>query len=464
MAGYRIRRFAGLLVLLTLLLPVPARAATMPAASYYTIADLGVLPGDDSMAATGINALGQVVGIASRAGEAPRTFLADGGQLRDLGYFGGTNPAINDRGHIATGALFIGDQGPVPLPFSAYALNNRDQVAGGTTPSRYGRGYLWEGGTTREIIGRGAVGMAINDAGQVAARVEVGIDGYAVRFDLATGQSTPLDQPGFPDGRPQAINSAGQIVGSAYTGRGVQPVLWRDGTVIALSDPAALPNTFGTASDINDAGQIVGTLAPPQAAGRALLWEGGQQFDLNALIPADSGWTLTAAGGINNAGQIVGTGTLDGHQRAFLLTPRFRDVALTGPYRAAILDLAGRGIVRGYGDGTFGTTDPVLRAQAAGLVARAVGWDGEDWPDASFPDQGVVDDDLWRAVRTLAHYQVALGYADGSYDPTGTVTHEQLALLIARARGPSALGRSRRMPRPTRTSPPIPTARARIGG
>lgn len=47
--------------------------------------------------------------------------------------------------------------------------------------------------------------------------------------------------------------------------------------------------------------------------------------NLNALIPADSGWALTAATAINDAGQIVGTGILDGQTRAFLLTPRDRD-------------------------------------------------------------------------------------------------------------------------------------------
>ena len=39
------------------------------------------------------------------------------------------------------------------------------------------------------------------------------------------------------------------------------------------------------------------------------------------LIPADSGWILTAAWDINDAGQIVGVGTLNGEQRGFVLTP-----------------------------------------------------------------------------------------------------------------------------------------------
>ena len=54
-------------------------------------------------------------------------------------------------------------------------------------------------------------------------------------------------------------------------------------------------------------------------------------------------------------------------------------------------------------------------------------------PTLNFPDRGEVDDDLWRNVRALAHYRVALGYEDGTYNPTGEVSHQQVILFIARA-------------------------------
>jgi hypothetical protein len=44
--------------------------------------------------------------------------------------------------------------------------------------------------------------------------------------------------------------------------------------------------------------------------------------DLNKLIPSGSGWVLEQAFAINNAGQIVGTGTINGKEHGFLLTPR----------------------------------------------------------------------------------------------------------------------------------------------
>ncbi len=43
--------------------------------------------------------------------------------------------------------------------------------------------------------------------------------------------------------------------------------------------------------------------------------------DLNTLIGPASGWILNSANAINDLGQITGTGTFDGVNRAFLLTP-----------------------------------------------------------------------------------------------------------------------------------------------
>ena len=44
--------------------------------------------------------------------------------------------------------------------------------------------------------------------------------------------------------------------------------------------------------------------------------------DLDLEVAPGSGWVLVSANGVNDAGQIVGSGTLNGAQRGFLLTPR----------------------------------------------------------------------------------------------------------------------------------------------
>jgi probable HAF family extracellular repeat protein len=43
--------------------------------------------------------------------------------------------------------------------------------------------------------------------------------------------------------------------------------------------------------------------------------------DLNDLIARDSGWLLLEATQINNRGEVVGTGSINGENHAFLLTP-----------------------------------------------------------------------------------------------------------------------------------------------
>ncbi len=445
-----VRQRVLVVVLLALLLPTmsPVAAAT-PVPSYYTLTELGTLPGATEAAALAINDRGQTVGYVGIDRTRYVGYLYDNGQTQDLSAFG-LNLAygINNNGQIVGGsALLSGGTTTSLLPaqdgtdFFALALNDNAQIVGDSDPNRPANSQplLWQQGTITSLLpGRHGRATDINNAGQLAVTENIAFDQYgavrrsvAYRFDLATGQLTDLQaQIGSTDpiikSGASGINEAGHIVGFASTGQRSLPVLWRDGQAIDLGG-------FGAASGINDSDQIVGSSSNGRGL-QAALWRDGQRFDLNALIPQGTDWQLTQALAINNAGQIVGIGTrADLRLRAFLLTPRFRDLPPGHPSRDAILALADRGIIQGYGDGRVGADDPVLRAQSAGLIARAGGWDTEDWPDTTFPDQGAVDDVLWRTVRTLAHYRVALGYKDGTYDPTGEVLHQQVVLFIARA-------------------------------
>jgi len=112
--------------------------------------------------------------------------------------------------------------------------------------------------------------------------------------------------------------------------------------------------------------------------------------------------------------------------------PQFADLAAANPAAEAVAQLAARDIVRGYGDGRFGPEDQVLRAQMAGLITRALDWDQDDFGNR-FTDQEQVDAELWRNVGTLAHYDVARGYADGTFHPTEAVVQAQTISFITRA-------------------------------
>jgi hypothetical protein len=109
----------------------------------------------------------------------------------------------------------------------------------------------------------------------------------------------------------------------------------------------------------------------------------------------------------------------------------YGDVPPDHPAAKAIAQLSAAGIVRGYQDGGFGPDDTTLRAQIAALIVRAAGWEGEDWGNP-FSDRGEIDANLWRSVGTLAHYGVARGYGDGTYQPTADVSHAQVISLITR--------------------------------
>jgi probable HAF family extracellular repeat protein len=90
--------------------------------------------------------------------------------------------------------------------------------------------------------------------------------------------------------------------------------------------------TLGTnsyATSINANGDIVGysDISSPTAT-HAFHYHAGALVDLNTLIDPASGWTLQTAVAINSAGQITGTGTLNGTNQAYLLTPALPSVTI----------------------------------------------------------------------------------------------------------------------------------------
>lgn len=116
----------------------------------------------------------------------------------------------------------------------------------------------------------------------------------------------------------------------------------------------------------------------------------------------------------------------------FAARPRFGDLPPGPGAYEAIAQLAARDIVHGYQNGDFGQYDTTLRVQMAALIGRAMGWEGEEHGNP-FSDRGAVDDELWRAVGTLAHYEVARGYGDGTYGTLDPVLQVQTVAFITRA-------------------------------
>ena len=119
----------------------------------------------------------------------------------------------------------------------------------------------------------------------------------------------------------------------------------------------------------------------------------------------------------------------------FQARPAFSDVP-PFPSNDAIFHLAGHNFVRGYGDGTFGPRDPILRAQMAALITRAMSWQDQRYP-ATFTDRCIptacVDDELWVDVNILAFHNVVRGYDQATFAPFDPVSTVQMVSVVTRA-------------------------------
>src|SRR5207245_2615048 len=101
-----------------------------------------------------------------------------------------------------------------------------------------------------------------------------------------------------------------QIVGGADTeGDLTYHAFVRNAGSTSLSDLGTLGGASSEARGINVNGTIVGYADTAASGSHAFVDSGRVMYDLNNLIPSNSGWTLTAANAINDSEQIVGMGT-----------------------------------------------------------------------------------------------------------------------------------------------------------
>ena len=327
--------------------------SSLCAAQTYTVTDLGALSGDDYSVARGINATGQIAGaVGSDKNNTSDVFLYSAGEMSSLGTLGGN--------------VGIGN-----------AINSSGQIAGySTNASKTYRAFLSSGGTIGgtltdigDLGGGSAVAYGLNDAGQIVGSA-VTTDGSNHPFIYSNGVMTDLGTLGSPDGNAwwnsaQGVNRFGEVVGTSYDAAGnFRGFTWKNGTMTELGtlggswsqgyainskgqttgigytknnmsahaflDSGGKMTDLGTLADalvaswglsLNDSGVVVG-YSDYQSTYHAFVYSGGKIKDLNKLISRGSGWVLLQAFGINNAGQIVGTGTHNGAEHGFLLTPK----------------------------------------------------------------------------------------------------------------------------------------------
>lgn len=203
----------------------------------------------------------------------------------------------------------------IPLPgdeeVRAVAIDNAGRIAGSGLDT--GKAWLYQNGTTTILPnlpgGQVAEAFGITQDGQVLGVASATADTHhAEAVAWRGGTAVPLGRlAGSTWSEAHAMNQAGVAVGAAgFNGDEFaprHPVLFAGGKVTDLW-PDLGGSTSGTAFAVNSAGTVVGD-------GRdGWVYRDGVRTDLDALIPADSGVTITAAWAINDAGRITATAEL----------------------------------------------------------------------------------------------------------------------------------------------------------
>jgi len=373
-------------------------APTAAHALNYTVTNLGSLGGGGTRGLA-INASGQVAGESYIPVNGPDHAFSTLGTAAiinpltdDKGTLGGIasyGRAINDLGQVAgvsyaddTGNMHAFRTGPnAPMTAGsdigslggpvtyAQGINNSGQVTGysrlsnsnfdqhayRTAPNAAINPLTDDLGT---LGGTSSMAFAINASGQVVGS-STPTSGPAHAFRTAPGgvinaaADLGVLSPGFSS-LAQGINANGNAVGQGNMGNNIVHAFYVPAGrgLLPSDDLGTLPGgPISGAFGINNSDVIVGAswINATSNTTHAVVWygPGTPAVDLNALIPANSGWTLLQAQSINDNGQITGWGYLNGDTTqfyGFVLSPAA--AAAPEPASLSMLALAGMILLR----------------------------------------------------------------------------------------------------------------------
>lgn len=110
-------------------------------------------------------------------------------------------------------------------------------------------------------------------------------------------------------------------------------------------------------------------------------------------------------------------------------TDTFSDTATDAYYTDAVVWANANGIVSGYGNGLFGTNDPVSRQQIAAILWRYAGSPSAD-AGQDFTDEGTIAAYAATAVDWARAGGIMNGSTGNLFDPDGNTTRAQTAAIL----------------------------------
>lgn len=119
---------------------------------------------------------------------------------------------------------------------------------------------------------------------------------------------------------------------------------------------------------------------------------------------------------------------------------QFRDVSSGHPYYTQIIDLASRGIVAGFLDGTFQPNSSVTRQQFAKMIVKTLDLpvsEADACPFIDVPTNLPSTDPLYpdHYVAVCAAYGITVGKTSATFAPWEDISRAQLITMVARAAG-----------------------------
>lgn len=110
----------------------------------------------------------------------------------------------------------------------------------------------------------------------------------------------------------------------------------------------------------------------------------------------------------------------------------FKDVKETNTHYENIMNLAERGVIRGYEDGTFRPGNSIKRGNAAHIIAEIIGLDTTNVTNPNFKDISTKNSN-YGAIAALANAGIINGFEDGTYRANDMLTRGQMSKIIAKA-------------------------------